>query len=97
MDLESPEQPLKYDRTDVSAQHGNAAEQIALAAAGSHTAAHTVSSESSSTATSVTSSAGSNRRPFIVPTVVLENGIREVPRRFEQCELEDLVTLIGQF
>ena len=31
----------------------------------------------------------------IVRTRVLENGIRAVPRRFELCEVDDLIALIG--
>lgn len=70
-----------------------AKEQIALAAAGSHTAAHTATAGGSNHSSA--SVGGSNRRPFIVATVVLPNGVKEVPRRFEQCEVEELVALIG--
>jgi len=72
----------------------SAKEQIALAAAGSHTAAHTIPVPSTSSSTTSASAGGSNRRPFIVKTVV-KDGIKEVPQRFEQCEIEELVILIA--
>lgn len=39
--------------------------------------------------------AGIGGPPRIVPTKVAPDGVREVPRRFEQCEVEDLIQLIG--
>lgn len=35
-------------------------------------------------------------KPRIVPTVVAADGVREVPHAFELCEVEDLITLIGE-
>ncbi|GAA5952537.1 hypothetical protein JCM21900_003410 [Sporobolomyces salmonicolor] len=33
--------------------------------------------------------------PVIIPTVVGQDGVREVPPQFEHCEVEDLITLIA--
>ncbi|GAA5860188.1 hypothetical protein JCM1840_002810 [Sporobolomyces johnsonii] len=33
--------------------------------------------------------------PVIIPTVVGQDGVREVPAQFEHCEVEDLITLIA--
>lgn len=90
MDVDESESSLKEKRQI----EADAAEQIALAAAGSYKTGYSVPASSASNSTT-TSTAGSNRRPFIVPTVLLEDGIKEVPRRFEQCEVEELITLIG--
>lgn len=35
--------------------------------------------------------------PLIVPTQVTADGIRVVPQQFENCQLDDLITLIGAF
>lgn len=35
--------------------------------------------------------------PEITPTIVAEDGIREVPHLFEYCEVNDLIALIGKF
>lgn len=34
--------------------------------------------------------------PIIVPTQVTADGVRTVPQQFENCQLEDLITLIGE-
>lgn len=39
--------------------------------------------------------AGAGGPPRIVPTQVGLDGVRVVPRRFERCEVEDLIQLIG--
>lgn len=35
--------------------------------------------------------------PDIIPTVVGEDGLREVPHLFELCQVDDLIALIGTF
>lgn len=35
--------------------------------------------------------------PEITPTIVAQDGIREVPHLFEYCEVNDLIALIGKF
>lgn len=39
---------------------------------------------------------GSARGPIIIPTVLGADGINELPQQFENCQVDDLITLIGE-
>lgn len=43
-----------------------------------------------------TPAGGSVRGPTIVPSILGEDGVKTVPPAFELCEVEDLITLIGE-
>jgi len=51
----------------------------------------------SSTGSSTGTVSGIRRPAFIIPTVKLADGLKEIPRKFEQCEIEQLVLLICMY